>query len=33
MEVGDRDNLNTRGRMHDWVLANEKVAAMLAAKG
>jgi enterochelin esterase-like enzyme len=33
MEVGDRDNLNTRDGMHDWVLANEKMAAVLAAKG
>ena len=33
MEVGDRDNLNTRDDYHDWVLANEKMAAVLAAKG
>ena len=32
MEVGDRDNLNTRDNYHDWVLANEKMAAVLAAK-
>jgi len=36
MEVGDRDNFNPnimRDDMHDWVLANEKMAAALAAKG
>jgi enterochelin esterase-like enzyme len=36
MEVGDRDLLNPnimRDAMHDWVLANEKMAAALAAKG
>ena len=36
MEVGDRDLLNPnamRDGMHDWVLANEKMAAALAAKG
>ena len=33
MEVGDRDNLNTRDNMHDWVLANENMAKVLAAKG
>jgi enterochelin esterase family protein len=36
MEVGDRDNYNPnimRDEMHDWVLANEKMAAALAAKG
>ncbi|HXJ44191.1 MAG TPA: alpha/beta hydrolase-fold protein [Bryobacteraceae bacterium] len=36
MEVGDRDNYNPnimRDEMHDWVLANEKMAAVLAAKG
>ena len=32
MEVGDRDNLNTRDNMHDWVLANENMARVLAAK-
>jgi iron(III)-enterobactin esterase len=35
MEVGDRDlyNPNTmRDNMHDWVLANERMAAVLAAK-
>ena len=36
MEVGDRDLLNPnvmRDNMHDWVLANEKMAKVLAAKG
>jgi len=36
MEVGDRDLLNPnvmRDNMHDWVLANERMAAVLAAKG
>lgn len=36
MEVGDRDNYNPnimRDEMHDWVLANEKMAQVLAAKG
>jgi enterochelin esterase-like enzyme len=33
MEVGDRDNLSTRDNMHDWVLANENMARVLAAKG
>ncbi len=36
MEVGDRDLLNPnamRDGMHDWVLANEKMAKVLAAKG
>lgn len=36
MEVGDRDLLNPnvmRDGMHDWVLANEKLAAALKAKG
>jgi enterochelin esterase-like enzyme len=33
MEVGDRDNLSTRDNMHDWVLANENMAKVLAAKG
>jgi enterochelin esterase family protein len=35
MEVGDRDLLNPnvmRDNMHDWVLANEKMAKVLAAK-
>jgi enterochelin esterase-like enzyme len=36
MEVGDRDLLNPnamRDGMHDWVVANEKMAAVLAARG
>jgi enterochelin esterase-like enzyme len=36
MEVGDRDLFNPnilRDNMHDWVVANEKMAAVLAAKG
>ena len=36
MEVGDRDLLNPnvmRDDMHDWVVANERMAAALAAKG
>jgi enterochelin esterase family protein len=36
MEVGDRDLLNPnvmRDDMHDWVLANERMAQALAAKG
>ena len=35
MEVGDRDNLNSnalRDNMHDWVVANENMARVLAAK-
>jgi hypothetical protein len=36
MEVGDRDALNSnalRDGMHDWVVANENMARVLAAKG
>ncbi len=36
MEVGDRDLLNPnvmRDEMHDWVVANENMARVLAAKG
>lgn len=36
MEVGDRDNFNSnamRDGMHDWVVANERMAEVLAAKG
>jgi enterochelin esterase-like enzyme len=33
MEVGDRDNLTRNDGYHDWVLANEKMAEVLAAKG
>jgi len=32
MEVGDRDNLILRDDYHDWVLANEHMARVLAAK-
>jgi enterochelin esterase-like enzyme len=33
MEVGDRDNSSIRDNYHDWVLANENMAKVLAAKG
>jgi enterochelin esterase-like enzyme len=33
MHVSDRDNLSTRDEYHDWVLANERMAHVLAAKG
>lgn len=36
LEVGDRDNYNPnpmRDNMHDWVVANENMAKVLAAKG
>ncbi len=36
MEVGDRDNYNPnimRDNMHDWVVANHRMAAVLKAKG
>lgn len=33
MHVSDRDNLITRDNYHDWVLANERMAKVLAAKG
>src|SRR5665213_2165386 len=33
MEVGDRDNFMGRDDYHDWVLANENMAKVLAAKG
>jgi iron(III)-enterobactin esterase len=33
MEVGDRDNISTRDNYHDWVLANENMAKVLADKG
>jgi hypothetical protein len=36
MEVGDRDLYNPnvmRDNMHDWVLANERMAGALAEKG
>jgi iron(III)-enterobactin esterase len=32
MQVSDRDNLITRDNYHDWVLANENMAKVLAAK-
>ena len=33
MEVGDRDNYSTRDNLHDWVVANENMAKVLADKG
>jgi len=33
MQVGDRDLLITRDNYHDWVLANERMAKVLAGKG
>jgi iron(III)-enterobactin esterase len=33
MQVSDRDLLNTTDDMHDWVLANENMAKVLAQKG
>lgn len=33
MLVSDRDNLITRDAYHDWVLANERMAHVLAGKG
>jgi enterochelin esterase-like enzyme len=33
MEVGDRDNGGTGDEMHDWVIANERMAKVLADKG
>lgn len=33
MQVSDRDNLSTRDDYHDWVLANENMAKVLADKG
>jgi enterochelin esterase-like enzyme len=33
MQVSDRDNLSTRDNYHDWVLANERMAKVLAEKG
>jgi iron(III)-enterobactin esterase len=32
LEVGDRDNYNPSDGMHDWVVANENMARVLAAK-
>jgi enterochelin esterase family protein len=33
LEISDRDNLGTNDDYHDWVLANERMARVLAAKG
>ena len=33
LEVGDRDNGGTGDEMHDWVIANEHMAKILAEKG
>ena len=33
MEVGDRDLLISNDGYHDWVIANENMAKVLAAKG
>jgi predicted alpha/beta superfamily hydrolase len=33
MEVGDKDNYSGRDGYHDWVVANENMAKVLAAKG
>jgi enterochelin esterase-like enzyme len=33
LEVGDADNLIRRDEYHDWVLANERMAKVLAQKG
>ena len=33
MHVSDKDNLSTRDNYHDWVLANERMAKVLADKG
>ena len=33
MHVADRDNLSTRDNYHDWVLANQRMAKVLADKG
>ena len=33
MEVGDKDNFIGRDAYHDWVVANENMAKVLAAKG
>jgi enterochelin esterase-like enzyme len=33
MEVGDRDNMGRADGYHDWVLANERMARVLAEKG
>ncbi len=33
LEISDRDNLSTRDAYHDWVLANQRMAKVLAEKG
>lgn len=33
LQISDRDNLITRDEYHDWVLANERMAKVLAEKG
>jgi hypothetical protein len=33
MEVGDKDNFGANDGYHDWVLANENMAKVLAEKG
>ena len=33
MEVADKDNMGAADGFHDWVLANERMATVLAAKG
>jgi enterochelin esterase-like enzyme len=33
LEVGDRDNGGFGDQLHDWVIANEHMASVLAAKG
>ncbi len=33
MQVSDRDLFNSSDDMHDWVVANENMAKVLAAKG
>jgi enterochelin esterase-like enzyme len=33
LEVGDRDNFGANDNLHDWVVANENMAKVLAAKG
>ncbi len=33
MHVSDRDNYSESDGMHDWVLANQRMATVLAEKG
>jgi iron(III)-enterobactin esterase len=33
LQISDRDNFNDSDGMHDWVLANQQMATVLAAKG